>query len=78
VEYLAGYEGNEFGFSGNIEEDLLAITSVHPMREEAVRAYLKKAGADWNLIADLITRGSLTEVEYQGKNFYLRKLPWKA
>jgi wyosine [tRNA(Phe)-imidazoG37] synthetase (radical SAM superfamily) len=78
VEYLAGYEGNEFGFSGNIEEDLLAITSVHPMREEAVRAYLKKAGADWNLIADLITRGSLTEVEYQGKNFYLRKLPRKA
>ena len=78
VEYLAGYEGNEFGFSGNIEEDLLAITSVHPMREEAVRAYLKKAGADWDLIADLIRRGSLTEVEYQGKNFYMRKLPRKA
>ncbi len=75
VEYLAGSGGNEFGFSGNIEEDLLAITSVHPMREEAVRAYLKKAGADWNLIADLIRRGSLTEVEYQGKNFYMRKLP---
>ena len=78
VEYLIGYEGNEFGFSGNIEEDLLGITSVHPMREEAVRAYLKKAGVDWNVIANLIKRGSLIEVEYQGKNFYLRKFPGKA
>jgi wyosine [tRNA(Phe)-imidazoG37] synthetase (radical SAM superfamily) len=78
VEYLIGYEGNEFGFSGNIEEDLLGITSVHPMREEAVREYLKKAGADWDVITSLIKRGSLIEVEYQGKNFYIRKLPDKV
>jgi len=78
VEYLIGYEGNEFGFSGNVEEDLLGITSVHPMREEAVREYLKKAGADWRVITNLIERGSLIELEYQGKNFYMRKLPAKA
>jgi len=78
VEYLIGYEGNEFGFSGNVEEDLLGITSVHPMREEAVREYLKKAGADWRVITDLIQRGSLIELKYQGKNFYMRKLPVKA
>jgi len=41
---LIGYKGNEFSLSGNIEENLLGITSVHPMREEAVREYLKKAG----------------------------------
>ena len=78
VEYIIGYEGNEFGFSGNVEEDLLGITSVHPMREEAVKEYLKKAGADWRVITDLIQRGSLIELEYQGKNFYLRKLPGRA
>ena len=77
VESLTGYEGNEFGFSGNIEEDLVSITSVHPMREEAVRAYLKKAGADWGVITDLIKRGALVELEYQGKSFYMRKLPGK-
>ncbi|MBW2005605.1 MAG: radical SAM protein [Deltaproteobacteria bacterium] len=77
VEYIIGYEGNEFGFSGNVEEDLLGITSVHPMREEAVKEYLKKAGADWQVITDLIKRGSLIELEYQGKNFYMRKLPSK-
>jgi wyosine [tRNA(Phe)-imidazoG37] synthetase (radical SAM superfamily) len=78
VEYLIGYEGNEFGFSGNVEEDLLGITSVHPMREEAVREYLKKAGADWRVITNLIKKGYLIELKYQGKNFYLRKLPAKA
>jgi len=78
VEYIIGYEGNEFGFSGNVEEDLLGITSVHPMREEAVREYLKKAGADWRVITDLIQRDLLIELEYQGKNFYMRKLPSKA
>jgi wyosine [tRNA(Phe)-imidazoG37] synthetase (radical SAM superfamily) len=77
VEYLMGYEGDEFGYSGNIEEDLLAITSVHPMREDSVREYLKKAGADWQLITDLLDRGSLRKVAYQGKSFYIRKFPRK-
>jgi len=78
VEYIIGYEGNEFGFSGNVEEDLLGITSVHPMREEAVRGYLKKANADWQVITDLIKGGSLIELKYQGNNFYMRKLPGRA
>ena len=33
VEYLIGYEGNAFAFTGNAEDDLLSITAVHPMRE---------------------------------------------
>jgi wyosine [tRNA(Phe)-imidazoG37] synthetase (radical SAM superfamily) len=77
VEYLMGYEGNEFGFTGNIEDDLLGITSVHPMREDSVREYLKRAGADWKVITNLIERGSLRNVEYQGKNFFLRRFPGK-
>jgi hypothetical protein len=48
------------------------------MREEAVREYLKKAGADWRVITDLIKKGSLIELKHQGKNFYMRKLPGKA
>lgn len=36
VEYLIGYEGNAFASTGDLEEDLLAITAVHPMRAEAV------------------------------------------
>ena len=47
VEYLIGYEGNAFAFTGNIEEDLLSITAVHPMREDAVSEFLGKARGDW-------------------------------
>lgn len=75
VEYLIGYEGNAFAFTGDIVEDLLSITSVHPMREEAVARLLRKADAGWGIIEGLIEDGKLTEVEYQGKRFYIRKLP---
>ena len=74
VEYLIGYEGNAFAFTGNIKDDLLSITSVHPMREEAVIEFLRKADADWEIIEKLIADGSLVESEYQGKKFYMRKL----
>lgn len=78
VEYLIGYEGNAFAFTGNAEDDLLSITSVHPMREEAVIAFLKKAGKKWVVIDRLIEDGSLVEVEYQGRKFYMRKLPQRS
>jgi wyosine [tRNA(Phe)-imidazoG37] synthetase (radical SAM superfamily) len=74
VEYLIGYEGNAFAFTGNIEEDLLSITSVHPMREDAVREFLKKANADWSVVEKLLEEGKLIELEYNGKKFYMRKL----
>ena len=73
VEYLTGYEGNAFAFTGNVEEDLLSITSVHPMREQAVREFLEKAGADWSSIKDLMNRDQIKEVEYEGEKFYMKK-----
>jgi wyosine [tRNA(Phe)-imidazoG37] synthetase (radical SAM superfamily) len=42
VECLVGYEGNAFGFTGNIEEDLLSMMNVHPMRDEAIKAVLRR------------------------------------
>ena len=75
VEYLIGYEGDEFAFTGSLEDDLLSITSVHPMREEGVRRLLSKAGSGWGQVERLIRERKLVEIEYQGKKFYLRKLP---
>lgn len=75
IEYLIGYEGNAFAFTGNVEDDLLSITSVHPMREEAIIEFLRKADTDWRVIEKLIKDGSLIELEYQGKKFYMRKFP---
>ncbi len=74
VEYLIGYEGNDFAFSGNTEEDILSITSVHPMREDAVKEFLAKAGADWDIITRLIEEKKLVELNFDGNMFYMRKL----
>ena len=74
VEYLIGYEGNAFAFTGNAEDDILSITSVHPMREDAVEDFLKRAGGDWDIIRNLIAQARLLEAEYEGKKFYIRKL----
>jgi len=74
TEYLIGYEGNAFAFTGNIEEDLLSITSVHPMREDAVKKLLEKAKTSWNIVKNLIDEEKLIEVEYKKQKFYVRKL----
>ncbi len=74
VEFLLGYEGNEFAFTGNVEKDLLSITSVHPMRKDAVEEFLRKAEADWSVIERLIKENKLIEIEYGGNKFYMRRL----
>ncbi len=55
TEYLIGYEGNQFAYTGNTEADILSITSVHPMREDAVYAYLKKANKEFSIIEKLLS-----------------------
>jgi len=72
VEYLIGYEGNAFAFTGRVEEDLLSTTAVHPMRRTAVDDFLKKAAADWSVVDRLIAQGKLVETEFEGQKFYLR------
>jgi wyosine [tRNA(Phe)-imidazoG37] synthetase (radical SAM superfamily) len=74
VEYLIGYEGNAFAFTGDVEQDLLSITAVHPMREDAVNAFLARAGAEWSVVHRLVADDRLVEAAYDDRTFYLRKL----
>ncbi|MCG3156398.1 MAG: hypothetical protein DKINENOH_03022 [bacterium] len=75
VEYLIGAEGNAFAATGNVAEDLLSITAVHPMREEAVKEFLARAHAEASLVQELLARGLLCVTEYEKVRFYLRKFP---
>ncbi len=43
--------------AGDMEKDLLSITAVHPMRQEAVSDFLARAGTDWSLVRRLIAQG---------------------
>jgi len=78
TEYLIGYEGNAFAFTGNVKEDLLSITAVHPMRDDAVREFLKKANSEWDVIEKLLDENKLVEIEFENRVFYIRKLNKKS
>jgi hypothetical protein len=69
---LIDIEANKFVSTGNLVQDILNITAVHPLREEALRQMLAQAGADWAVIEDLVTTGEIVRVQYRGTNFYLR------
>jgi wyosine [tRNA(Phe)-imidazoG37] synthetase (radical SAM superfamily) len=72
VEYLIGYEGNAFAFTGDVEKDLLSITAVHPMRWDAVNEFLMRAGADWRIVQELMAKAQLAETKYRGRMYYMR------
>ncbi|MEA2024528.1 MAG: radical SAM protein [Actinomycetota bacterium] len=73
VEYLVGYEGDEFASSGDPRQDLLSVIAVHPMRSSAVRELLDRAGAGWDVVEDLIADGGLIETTYRGDTFFVRR-----
>ncbi len=75
TEFLIGYEGNEFSATGNFEEDLLSITAVHPMREDAVLTLLERCGEDLSTLQRLVDDGKIIVVEYRGEKYYMRALP---
>ncbi len=74
TECITGYEGTAFASTGNVEEDLLSITSVHPMREDAVSEFLAKANVEWELVENLIKEDRIVAVDYEGRKYYVRKL----
>ena len=72
VEYLVGYEGNAFSNSGHSREDLLSITAVHPMREDAVQELLARNGDDFSVVEGLVNEHLITNISYNGLRYFLR------
>jgi wyosine [tRNA(Phe)-imidazoG37] synthetase (radical SAM superfamily) len=75
VEYLIGYEGNAFASTGDFEEDIMSITAVHPMREDAVRHLLRRDDARWEKVEQLIHEGKIVELSYLANKYYMRRIP---
>lgn len=73
VEYLVGYQGIDFAFTGDVEEDILSITAVHPIREDDMDVFLKKARAGKMVVDSLIAEGKIYETIYENNTFYVRK-----
>lgn len=74
TELIIGYEGNEFSATGNLAEDILNITAVHPMRKDAVDELVRKNRENWTVVEYLVDSGNLIKSEFEGNIFYLRNL----
>ncbi len=76
VELLSYPEEGEFrSGGGRPEEELLLILSVHPMRIEKVKEFLReRASAPEAIIKALIKAGKVKRVRYLGKEFLVRNL----
>jgi wyosine [tRNA(Phe)-imidazoG37] synthetase (radical SAM superfamily) len=74
VELLIGYEGNAFASTGNVVDNLLSITAVHPMRGDAVQELLARSGSEMSVVQALVAGGQLVETTCAGRKFYTRRL----
>ena len=72
VELLMYPEPDDFTTAGNLENEILKITSVHPMREESLKKLISKNGKKWNIIQKLIEKGNLKEVSYDNQKYFTR------
>ena len=75
IACITGDESEErFYVTDAIANDILSITSVHPVRETVIRLLLEQKHADFSLIDDLVAQKKLLAFSYEGKTFYRRNL----
>ncbi len=72
AELIMNNEGVDFSFINNVEDELLGITAVHPMREEAVEDYLSRSNSSWQVVKNLMKRNLIKEVNYGNEKYYMR------
>ena len=73
TEPLTGFEDTDMGYTGNIYDDLLNITAVHPLREDALRILLYHDKADFSCVESLIKQKIINFVRYNDEKFYIRQ-----
>ncbi len=73
IALLFEAEESDFTSTGNLTDAILGITAVHPLREEALRKMIDRAGADWKIVEELLNAGQIICIQYQEERFYLRQ-----
>ncbi len=77
VESLTLDTALDFSHTDNFEQELLSITSVHPMKRDAVARLLKKANLGWSVVRELMNQHKVIEVEYNGQKYYQRNFNYE-
>lgn len=77
-ELILGFEGTNTGYTGNAEDDILSISSVHPIREDTMLELLNKNNASFEIVNKLKDEGMIEEAIFKSKKFYIRKRNLKS
>jgi wyosine [tRNA(Phe)-imidazoG37] synthetase (radical SAM superfamily) len=72
VELITGYEGNTFSSSGDIYKDILNITSVHPMRKDAIEVMIGGDNSKQKIFNEMVKKEEIIYSEFDGYGFYMR------
>jgi len=81
MDLLFETEVGEFISTGDLAEDILSITAVHPLREEALRSMVSMAGGTWSVVEELLTTKEISSIVYRNERYFLRhfkKLPGRS
>jgi wyosine [tRNA(Phe)-imidazoG37] synthetase (radical SAM superfamily) len=81
MDLLFETEVGEFISTGDLAEDILSITAVHPLREEALRTMVSMAGGTWSVVEELLTTKRISSIDYRNERYFLRhfkKLPGRS
>lgn len=73
TEFLTGFEGTDTGWTGNIYDDILNITAVHPLREDTLERLLIRDNADRQVIESLIKQKLIRMTTFGSKKYFLRE-----
>ena len=74
VELITKPEDITFALTSNLQSDILSITAVHPLRQDAVEELLRKSSETWQTVKAMVDSGALIKVEHEGETFYLRNM----
>jgi wyosine [tRNA(Phe)-imidazoG37] synthetase (radical SAM superfamily) len=70
AETLFYPESNNFKAAGKIEDEILGIISVHPMREDSIIKLIKEMGGREEILNNMIKYKQVCKFNYQNTNFY--------
>jgi len=78
MDLLFDLETTDFQSTGNITEDILGITAVHPIREGAIKNMVSMAHVDWSIVEELLTTRKIARIQYREEWFYVRRFETEA
>jgi len=73
IDLLFDMEEGDFSSTDDLIRDILAITTVHPMREDALRRMVARAHGSWDMVESLIASGELHSVHYREERYFINR-----